>query len=549
MSYQVLARKYRPKRFSEVCGQSHVLNSLIHALDAQRIHHAYLFTGTRGVGKTSLARLLAKALNCEQGVSSQPCGQCSNCQALSIGTFVDLIEIDAASRTKVEDTREILENIQYMPSQGRYKIYLIDEVHMLSTHSFNALLKTLEEPPAHVKFLLATTDPQKLPITILSRCLQLHLKALSISEIQSQLVHIVNQENIPHDDNALTLIAQAADGSMRDGLSLLDQAINHGQGQLNQDQVSQMLGLVAYELVYTMITKILHRDVKELNQVVDKVLSQTQSASHILDRLAEAWYATSIFAFTKTVPFGILSIEQLQTLAKALTPQQLQFYYQLTIKAKEDIHLAPSPQAGLTMALLRLIAFSDEQTDAERVESKSGVVLPPIEAEKPTIMLAQAAVVQQPTPVHPQPLNTVIDANPSNDLESHWNHICSQITTRSPSDMLARSSVLTKVEGDHYHLHASGSARMLASKADAPAIVNLRDKIRTICNNPKIILHFDHSDSTQTPNARTPAQIQAEKDKNQIEEIHTEAMQDPSIKELNDGLGLTLDKNSIQLKR
>ena len=260
MSYQVLARKWRPRTFPEMVGQEHVLRALINALDNDRLHHAYLFTGTRGVGKTTVARILAKSLNCEQGVGSSPCGQCDSCREIDEGRFVDLIEVDAASRTKVEDTRELLDNVQYAPTRGRYKVYLIDEVHMLSTHSFNALLKTLEEPPPHIKFLLATTDPQRLPVTILSRCLQFNLKRLPPGLIREHLVRIVEQEGVEAEPEALAEIARAADGSMRDGLSLLDQAIAYGNGRLAVDEVRGMLGTVDRERVYALIEALASSD-------------------------------------------------------------------------------------------------------------------------------------------------------------------------------------------------------------------------------------------------------------------------------------------------
>ena len=264
MSYQVLARKWRPRSFREMVGQEHVLRALINALDHDRLHHAYLFTGTRGVGKTTIARILAKCLNCETGVSSEPCGQCSSCLEINEGRFVDLIEVDAASRTKVEDTRELLDNVQYAPTRGRYKIYLIDEVHMLSNHSFNALLKTLEEPPEHVKFLLATTDPQKLPVTILSRCLQFNLKNMSPERIVGHLTHVLEQEMVPFDEASLWLLARAADGSMRDGLSLTDQAVSFGGGKLSEADVSAMLGTIDYKLVQRLMNALISSDAAEV---------------------------------------------------------------------------------------------------------------------------------------------------------------------------------------------------------------------------------------------------------------------------------------------
>lgn len=359
MSYQVLARKYRPKNFSEVVGQQHVLNSLIHALDQNRLHHAYLFTGTRGVGKTSLARLLAKSVNCLNGVSSHPCGQCEHCIAIEQGRFVDLIEIDAASRTKVEDTRDILDNVQYMPSQGKYKIYLIDEVHMLSQHSFNALLKTLEEPPEHVKFLLATTDQHKLPITILSRCLQFNLKHLSETHIEQKLVDILGLEAITFEQNALKILAHAADGSMRDALSLTDQSIAYSKGQIVTHDVQTMLGIVDKEMINKLLIALLEEDTNVIIDFSDEIILAGKSPQSVLNALAECFYYASLIGFNYQNSSSIpCSAEILKTISDNYSKDTLQLYYQLTIKAKEDLHLAPNAQCGLGMALLRLCAFS-----------------------------------------------------------------------------------------------------------------------------------------------------------------------------------------------
>ncbi len=359
MSYQVLARKYRPKNFTEVVGQQHVLNSLIHALDQNRLHHAYLFTGTRGVGKTSLARLLAKSVNCLNGVSSQPCGQCEHCLAIEQGRFVDLIEIDAASRTRVEDTRDILDNVQYMPSQGKYKIYLIDEVHMLSQHSFNALLKTLEEPPEHVKFLLATTDPHKLPMTILSRCLQFNLKHISETQIEQKLTEILKHEDIGFESGALRIIAHAADGSMRDALSLTDQSIAYSQGQILTQDVQTMLGVVDKEMIDTLMIHILEENSQAMVDFSQTIILAGKSPQSVLNTLAESFYYASLLSFdTQNSQVLPCSLETLQAIHQNYSLDTLQLYYQLIIKAKEDLHLAPNAQCGLGMALLRLCAFS-----------------------------------------------------------------------------------------------------------------------------------------------------------------------------------------------
>ncbi|WP_440616563.1 DNA polymerase III subunit gamma/tau [Cysteiniphilum sp. 6C5] len=372
MSYQVLARKYRPKNFSEVVGQQHVLNSLIHALDQNRLHHAYLFSGTRGVGKTSLARLLAKSVNCLNGVSSHPCGQCEHCLAIEQGRFVDLIEIDAASRTKVEDTRDILDNVQYMPSQGKYKIYLIDEVHMLSQHSFNALLKTLEEPPEHVKFLLATTDPHKLPITILSRCLQFNLKHLSETQIEQKLVDILGLETIAFEQNALKIIAHAADGSMRDALSLTDQSVAYSKGEILTHAVQTMLGIVDKEMIDKLVIALLEEDTKAIINFSDDIILAGKSPQSVLNALAECFYYASLTGFSyQNLSSTPCSYEMLKTISEHYSKDTLQLYYQLTIKAKEDIHLAPNAQCGLGMALLRLCAFSLDLLPASHTTNKT----------------------------------------------------------------------------------------------------------------------------------------------------------------------------------
>ncbi len=364
MSYQVLARKWRPRNFPEMVGQMHVRQALTNALENQRLHHAYLFTGTRGVGKTTIARIFSKSLNCEtKGISAYPCGECAACREIDSGRFVDLIEVDAASRTKVEDTREILENVQYAPTRGRFKVYLIDEVHMLSTSSFNALLKTLEEPPEHVKFLLATTDPQHLPPTILSRCLQFNLKRIPLEQIDSHLSYILQQEQIEFEPPALQLLAQAADGSLRDALSLLDQAIAYGGGRLSLVDVSTMLGALDQNVVLNLLNALAAENAAELLQHVAQLAEQNPDFS---TALADMLSFLQKIALIQVVPESLDKqqnhADDIQRLARQFSPEDVQLFYQIALLGRRDLALSPEPRGGFEMILLRMLAFKPLKT-------------------------------------------------------------------------------------------------------------------------------------------------------------------------------------------
>ena len=358
MSYQVLARKWRPRFFDEMVGQEHVLKALINALNEGRLHHAYLFTGTRGVGKTTIARILAKCLNCEEGVSARPCGVCTSCREIAEGRFIDLIEVDAASRTRVEDTRELLDNVQYAPTRGRYKVYLIDEVHMLSTHSFNALLKTLEEPPAHVKFLLATTDPQKLPVTILSRCLQFNLKNMTPERIVEYLVKVLNSEEIGYEESALWSLGRAAQGSMRDALSLTDQAIAYGQGMVGEAQVHAMLGTMNRGRLFRLAEVMAKADASQILAEIAEMSELSPDYDEVLQGLLAIWHKASI---GQVAPGALDNTEgdreAILALAKAMNPEDLQLYYQIALQGRKDLVMASEPRQGFEMILLRMLAF------------------------------------------------------------------------------------------------------------------------------------------------------------------------------------------------
>jgi len=383
MSYIVLARKWRPKRFSEMVGQEHVLRALANALDSGKIHHAFLFTGTRGVGKTTVARILAKSLNCETGVGANPCGICAACREIDEGRFIDLIEVDAASRTKVDDTRDLLDNVQYAPTRGRYKVYLIDEVHMLSNHSFNALLKTLEEPPPHVKFLLATTDPQKLPVTVLSRCLQFSLKRLSAGMIGERLRFIAGAENLDSEPAALALIARAADGSMRDALSLLDQFIAFGGGALSERNARTMLGTIERRQIARLIDALARGDGADLLAVVREL---DQDAPDYDRALVEMAAYLQRMAIAQVVPEAVpqdaeFADADLARLARAVSPEDAQLYYQIALAGRRDLSVAPDPRIGFEMTMLRMIAFRPDGAAGNGGAAAAGV--PPATAKPP----------------------------------------------------------------------------------------------------------------------------------------------------------------------
>ncbi|WP_339429542.1 DNA polymerase III subunit gamma/tau [Pseudomonas taetrolens] len=395
MSYQVLARKWRPRSFREMVGQTHVLKALINALDSQRLHHAYLFTGTRGVGKTTIARIIAKCLNCETGITSTPCGTCSVCREIDEGRFVDLIEIDAASRTKVEDTRELLDNVQYAPSRGRFKVYLIDEVHMLSSHSFNALLKTLEEPPPYVKFILATTDPQKLPATILSRCLQFSLKNMTPERVVEHLTHVLGVENVPFEDDALWLLGRAADGSMRDAMSLTDQAIAFGEGKVLAADVRAMLGTLDHGQVFDLLHALIEGDARALLEAVRHLAEQGPDWNGVLSEILNVFHRVAIAqALPEGVDNGHGDRDRVLALAKALPAEDVQFYYQMGLIGRRDLPLAPDPRGGFEMVLLRMLAFRPADT-----ADTPSQPLKPVGISQATVDSSQA--VAGATPVAP----------------------------------------------------------------------------------------------------------------------------------------------------
>lgn len=404
MSYLALARKWRPTKFDQVVGQAHVLTALENALAQNRLHHAYLFSGTRGVGKTTIGRLFAKGLNCETGITATPCGVCDTCQEIDQGRFVDLLEIDAASRTKVEDTRELLDNVQYKPARGRFKVYLIDEVHMLSRHSFNALLKTLEEPPEYVKFLLATTDPQKLPMTILSRCLQFHLKPISVDTIHEQLKQTLQKEQVEAQTRALGMIAHAADGSMRDALSLTDQAIALGNGKVMTDSVTHMLGTLDTDQAIHLLEAISSKQPQVAMDCLSSLAQNGVEWDGLLQQLATQLHRLAMYhALPATLDMTQPDAEKIELLSRALTPQDVQLYYQIVLKGRQDLPLAPSERIGLEMVILRMMAFRPVQPQAAMISTQAA---PAISAPSAPVASAPQAqtVARVDTPPAPQPV-------------------------------------------------------------------------------------------------------------------------------------------------
>ncbi|OQW92971.1 MAG: DNA polymerase III subunit gamma/tau [Beggiatoa sp. IS2] len=445
MAYQVLARKWRPRNFPEMIGQTHVVRALTNALTHNRLHHAYLFTGTRGVGKTTIARILAKSLNCETGVTAYPCGKCTACREINEGRFIDLIEVDAASRTKVEDTRELLENVQYAPTRGRYKVYLIDEVHMLTTHSFNALLKTLEEPPPHVKFLLATTDPQKLPATILSRCLQFSLKALPAELIAQHLKQIVETEAIDYEIMALRMLAQAADGSVRDALSLLDQAIAHSDSKLTLADVNSMLGLLDQNIIFDLVQALATHDASKL---LDQIAQLAEYHPDFVNLLGDLLSLLQRIAITQFIPETIMPDDvegqQVLKLAQQLSREEVQLFYQIALLGRRDLPLTPHLRGGFEMVMLRMLAFS------------------PLTVSQSLPLVSMTSAIPQPTShtpaatVAPLPSQNQSDHLPTtNNTGNEWAVLIQSLQLTGPTKQLALNCEFRKRENDTIHLVSS----------------------------------------------------------------------------------------------
>src|SRR3954469_7308220 len=440
MSYQVLARKWRPRDFESLVGQEHVVRALRHALEQQRLHHAYLFTGTRGVGKTTLARILAKCLNCETGVTPEPCGKCSACLEVDAGRFVDLLEVDAATNTRVDEMRQLLETAQYAPTKGRYKVYVIDEVHQLSGHAFNAMLKTLEEPPEHMKFVLATTDPQKIPVTVLSRCLQFNLKQMPPAAIAAHLERILGEENVPAEREALALIARAAAGSMRDALSLLDQAIAHGAGRVTLANASDMLGAIDRGHLLALIDAVVAGDAQAAAKIADEMQARSLSFDAALAELASLFLK---LALAQSVP-GALEDEpertRLADLASRIDPESLQLYYQIALQARADLPLAPDEHGGFVMTLLRMLAFRPEGT--------------PDGSERPTPSSAAA----------PKPRAKPAAAPPAAAANSAWPELVQQRAVAGAARELARHAELQRREGNTFELVVPKGKAYLAER-------------------------------------------------------------------------------------
>jgi DNA polymerase-3 subunit gamma/tau len=434
-NYQVLARKWRPKTFQALTGQEHVVRALVNALNQNRLHHAYLFTGTRGVGKTTIARILAKCLNCETGITANPCGTCIPCQEIDGGRFIDLLEIDAASRTKVEDTRELLDNVPYAPSKGRFKIYLIDEVHMLSGHSFNALLKTLEEPPPHVKFLLATTDPQKLPATVLSRCLQFHLKNVSVSAIQNYLIQLLNEEHITCETPAVTLIARAAQGSMRDALSLLDQAIAYGNGQLLTTEIHTLLGTFEITHLHTLLTALAQKEAPTLFTTIGQLAEQGADFSNVLEELLAAFHQIAV---AQTLPENKTQAEDILTAMRPFsalfTAEEIQLYYQIGLMGRRDLPFAPSKRAGFEMILLRMLAFRPVGLNIAPLMTAAPELLTPLAPPKP--------ISEKPKP----PIPNKVTPNDAPATIEQWPQLLAKLNLSGAALALASECTLIKIE-------------------------------------------------------------------------------------------------------
>jgi DNA polymerase-3 subunit gamma/tau len=511
MTYQVLARKWRPKSFQQLVGQKPVVQALTNAMNQNYLHHAYLFTGTRGVGKTTLARILAKCLNCEKNISAEPCGQCGNCQEIDAGNFPDLFEVDAASRTKVEETRELLDNVPYAPIKGRFKIYLIDEVHMLSGHSFNALLKTLEEPPAHVKFLLATTDPQRLPVTVLSRCLQFHLAPLSEDLIAEHLQFVLKNENIPYETAALNLIGRAADGSVRDALSLLDQNIAYGNGHIRESDTKQMLGITEPEILFALLNALLHENGDALHEGFQKLSETGAQFDQTLNDLLSILHQIAVLQAIPTTKNQKIS-QTLKALADQLSPENVQLYYQIALTGQRDLPYAPSPRTGFEMTLLRMLAFTP---------TNISITLP------------------TPKSTAPAAVTTTVSAKKNeNSPAEKWHTLLAKLNLDGAAKALAQQCSLKEYTDQHIYFLLHPKNRPLMQ---AQYVKRINEALNTYLEK-NITVQIDIDES----NFETPSDIALQQKEQQQLAAEQAVYNNATIQQLMNTFGASIVKDSIK---
>lgn len=544
MSYQVLARKWRPRVFADMVGQTHVLQALTNALDEGRLHHAYLFTGTRGVGKTTLARILAKCLNCEKGVSSKPCGECSACTSIDEGRFVDLIEVDAASRARVDETRDLMDNVQYAPSVGRYKVYLIDEVHMFSSHSFNALLKTLEEPPPHVKFLLATTEAKKIPVTILSRCLQFNLKLLSVEQIEQQIEKILEAENIRSDDASRRLIAVAADGSLRDGLSLLDQAISYGDGELQEEQVRAMLGTIDTRELFELLDAIADNNIRQAMQIVERIAEYNPDFDAVLAGLLSGLQAIALQQVLRQSGEHQAPGSEYDRLAARMDGEDVQLCYQIALNGRRDLPFAPDPRSGFEMILVRMLAFRPSLPVSQEQVAGGTNTGPDASSMDNAVAGSSAASVEfRPAKQNIPALSSA--ATPAKKTDSsnpdNWQDIIDEMALAGLVRELAGHCVLKEHTRDKVHLVLSPSQEHLINtnqkdRLEAALKTRFGDQIKVIM-------------TVEKPASETPAQKKTRKEQERQQEAEKSVKSDPTVKLLQDTFDAVIDTKSIRPNR
>jgi DNA polymerase-3 subunit gamma/tau len=543
---QVLARKWRPKSFSELTGQDHVVKALTNALERQRLHHAYLFTGTRGVGKTTIARILAKALNCESGITATPCGKCGACIEIDGGRFVDLIELDAASNTQVDSMRELLENALYAPTYGRYKVYIIDEVHMLSKSAFNAMLKTLEEPPDHVKFVLATTDPQKIPVTVLSRCLQFNLKQIPPSLIANHLTHVLEQEQISGDAMSTQLLARAAQGSMRDALSMLDQAIAFGEGTVSESSVRIMLGAIDQGYLYDLLDALVRKDGAQMLMLADAMEARSLSFDAALQDLAALLHQ---LALAQTVPQAISEDlpehERIFTLAKTFTPEEIQLFYQIALHGRSDLSLAPDEYAGFTMTLMRMLAFvPGDVADGARkpvltasaatTPGRSSVVI----KQGPSIVKQSVAALTEPSTGVPSIVPTDATSGHVTPFDGDWATLVSQLKLSGMTRMLAQNCEVKSVSDNEIELCVPEPHRHLLEKA-------YQDKMKAAMSEhygKPMRLKFSVGSIT----GMTPAELESREKQARQSQAIAAIETDPFVRELVENFDARLIVSSIK---